>query len=186
MNNLPICFRIIIRFIVALTIMSCQQDKIIHNTSDVEVIFNYIMSHDYSTSQEKTIPFELTRKFQSFSGGVDNNNSDVIKHRLNNALALENEPRIKKLLNADCLATSNTSKEIDLLRNKLFSLKKGIKQSDNKPASVLLSFSSCCTTPDGNRYYYVELLVRSEHYAIGNLYILNKGVVKRVINIWIT
>ena len=186
MNNSSTSLWITIRSIVLLTLLSCQQDKSVSNTSDVEVVFNYIMSHDYLPGQEKTIPFEITKQFQSFSGESANNNSAIIKHKLNSALALENEPGIRKLLNEDCLATSNTSTEINVLREKVFLLKKEIRQSSNKNNSVLLSFSSSCTTSDGSHYYYVELIVRSEHYASGDLYILNKGVVERVINIWIT
>ena len=165
---------------------SCQPDEPVHNISDVESVYKYILKHDYLPGQEKKIPFEIAMQFLKSSGKNSNENRISIKRRLLTALALKNKPEIRKFLNVDCLSTPNTSIEIKILSQRLAFTKKEIYDNGEETSPVLLSFSTLCATADGRIYCYVELVAKSDHYASGNLYILNKGVVERVINIWIT
>jgi hypothetical protein len=172
---------------MGLVAASCQQGKPVHHPSEVETIFTYILQHDYPENPVKDIPFAIATQFSLYPDEKREDNRDHHKYRLLHAMRLQNEPDVRKRLNADCLTTPNTSAEIDSLRQKVARLRQGVVgRRRNGADPVLLAFSSSCATADGRRYYYVELTVKREHYASGDLYILHNGVVERTINIWIT
>lgn len=183
LNNISVS----IWLVVAMMSISCQQDTSVCNFSDVEIIFNYVIKTDYLPNQENVLPFEVAIRFQKYPEENETSNFVIRKQRIMNSFSLKKEPAIRNLLNADCLATPNVSKEVTALRQKISALAIKTKESSGyKGNPVVLSFSSSCPTKDGRRYYYVERTSKDSRYANGNLYILNNCVVERVINIWTT
>ena len=182
-------FRLLSGAMMAVIIASCQQGNPVPPPSEVETIFTYILQHNYDESPVKVIPFAIATQFPLFRDEKREDNRRHHQYRLLHALGLETELHIRKQLNADCLTTPNSSAEIDSLRQKVARLRQSVVslgRHGNGADPVVLAFSSPCATADGRRYYYVEWRVKSEHYGCGELYILHRGEVERVVTIWIT
>ncbi|MBF9238061.1 hypothetical protein I2I05_11710 [Hymenobacter sp. BT683] len=174
--------------VVVLLAAACQQEKQVHQDSEVEVVYRFHLQTTLQLAKPATIPVEIAPRFRRFPTETAANNFRFRHERLLRFVALEADSGVRHALRADCLATPNGSNELAVLRQQVAVLR---HQTDLRPpneqgAPVRLTFSASCTPGDGRNYYYVETNVARLRYSRGDVYVVRNGAVERTVNVWMT